>query len=153
LLRNILLLTTLRSCSYSFRYAPLPPRVRFAILLSRLTPQTTRYAQTIKKSGARLRRGLAVPRCCFSLFLVVLLVVDSLLYIKKHNWVTIHWKLFVTGLFSMVLNSRELVIGFLVLLSIIVLLLTGFLAMLSIIACFASLMSSKLTYSSRRTYP
>jgi hypothetical protein len=69
--------------------------------------------------------------------------------------------------FCLAFNSREqftgflvllsiivlLLTGFLVLLSIIVLLLTGFLAVRSIIACFAPLLSSKLTYSCKPTYP
>jgi hypothetical protein len=82
LLRSILLLTTLRSYSYS-GFA-LPPRVRFAILLSRLAAQSTRCAQTIKKQRSRLRRG--IPCCCSCLFSLLFLfvlsvvpVVDSLL--------------------------------------------------------------------------
>jgi hypothetical protein len=71
-LRSILLLITLRSCSYSG--CALPPRVRFAILFSRLTPQSTRLRlKQLKKPGAACGGGLLVPvvGCSFVLSLVV----------------------------------------------------------------------------------
>jgi hypothetical protein len=81
-LRSILLLITLRSYSYSFRFAPLPPRVRFAILFSRLTPQSTRLApQTFKKTQEPPCGGggylFSVVGCSF----VLLLFVNSLLFL------------------------------------------------------------------------